>query len=390
MQQSTALQKSWQKIATVTTTLIMAMFGFSGFAAADAIITTGPGSSNTINRSTNDTCDLTNNNTLRGSATSNQDANTGDATVSDNTNAGSATTGDATNNNQTNADVNIANGDGGCGCPMVETPVADSTVTNTGPHSNNTINNDMNTSTTVENNNNISLSSVNNQDANTGDAAVSDNTNAGSATTGDATNNNHTSFIASLVNGSQATAQAAATADIASSCPVATSAPISTNGPVTGSHSGGSVSAPLASPRISGSSYSNSPRAGFYAPQNNYRSSVPAFQAQFHPAPATTQVTTPTAVQPVATQSPVRPLVAPAQTQSAISNTGPNSTNTINATSNNNVSVTNNNNVSFTSANYQTANTGNAQVSYNTTTGSGDSGNAANTNGTSGLLSANN
>jgi len=61
-----------------------------------------------------------------------------------------------------------------------------------------------------------------------------------------------------------------------------------------------------------------------------------------------------------------------------ISNTGPNSNNTISSKVKNELKVTNNNNVSVTNTNSQSASTGSAEVSGNTTGGSATSGSASN------------
>jgi hypothetical protein len=66
-----------------------------------------------------------------------------------------------------------------------------------------------------------------------------------------------------------------------------------------------------------------------------------------------------------------------------MSDTGPNSHNTIDASSSTNVNLTNNNNVTVSNTSTQTANSGNATVSNNTHGGDAVSGDASNTNSSS-------
>jgi len=73
-----------------------------------------------------------------------------------------------------------------------------------------------------------------------------------------------------------------------------------------------------------------------------------------------------------------------------ISNTGPHSFNKIKFTNENNVNVTNNNNVGVNNSNTQTAASGSARVSDNTTGGDATSGSASNTNETSVTISLTN
>lgn len=63
-------------------------------------------------------------------------------------------------------------------------------VENTGPGSNNTVNQETNTDCTVTNNNQVDVDNSNDQDTSTGDANNSGNTNGGDSTSGDANNDN--------------------------------------------------------------------------------------------------------------------------------------------------------------------------------------------------------
>jgi hypothetical protein len=66
----------------------------------------------------------------------------------------------------------------------------------------------------------------------------------------------------------------------------------------------------------------------------------------------------------------------------SISNTGYNSDNTVSSRVRNSVDVENNNNICVSNDNEQTASSGDARVSENTTGGSATSGDASNTNST--------
>lgn len=74
----------------------------------------------------------------------------------------------------------------------------------------------------------------------------------------------------------------------------------------------------------------------------------------------------------------------------SISTTGPNSANSISENTNVTSTVTNVNNVTVNNTNNQTAKTGNATVSHNTTAGSAVSGAASNSNTTSTTINVNN
>ncbi|GEM_PF-3284079 len=83
-------------------------------------------------------------------------------------------------------------------------------------------------------------------------------------------------------------------------------------------------------------------------------------------------------------------LVSGDLTTSTISNTGPQSSNTITTTNTDTTTVTNTNDINVSSNNFQTASTGNATTSNNTTGGSATSGNADNSNSSSVTIDINN
>ncbi len=79
-----------------------------------------------------------------------------------------------------------------------------------------------------------------------------------------------------------------------------------------------------------------------------------------------------------------------AHTTATISDTGPQSSNSIATTNTNTTTVTNTNDINVSSNNNQTANSGNATTNNNTTGGSATSGNVANSNSNSPTIDINN
>ncbi len=387
MQQSTV----WQRSATIITTAVTALFGFSGFAAADAIITTGPGSTNSISASQDNTCNVSNSNRLNLNSSNSQSAESGSATAAGNTSAGSATTGEASNNNATNATVNVDNSGASlaCVCEAAPAPVAaNNTISNTGPQSHNSISTSSETTTNVTNSNTVNISNNtnsenegSNQNATTGDAVVTDNTSGGSASTGDASNSNQSDFVVNLVNGADAGIAAAVNNNFNDACATNTAPTVSNN---FGGLGGGSLtpsSAPLvtsalfrpSSPRSTGSGYGGG-SSRYYATPVISRSSAPAPQVTNCP---------PAAVTPVSSQQSSAPVTAvartaPAPVTSTISNTGPGSDNSISNNNSSSTTVSNTNNVSVSNNNNQSSSTGSAVVTDNTTGGSATTGTASN------------
>lgn len=162
-----------------------------GVAAANAgtIGTTGPGSTQSVDNVRSDTRRVTNNTTGRVTNDNPQDATTGHSRVSGNTEGGNAMSGDADNDsllettatvNNTNANDNAAMGNGG--------GTDTGTINNTGPDSDNTVNNETTTEVEVENTTDIVVENTNTQTAGSGNARVRHNTTGGDATSGDASN----------------------------------------------------------------------------------------------------------------------------------------------------------------------------------------------------------
>jgi len=173
--------------------------GWGGGFGGSSISNTGPKSFNSIRTTVSNNSRVTNNNNVSVSNSNNQTARTGNATVSFNTFGGDATTGNAMNSNNTDQSVSVTNNTpssswsglgGGSG----------SSISNTGPWSNNTVSTTVRNNSSVTNNNNVRLSNSNNQTASTGNATVSGNTFGGSATTGDASNWNSTSQSVAISN----------------------------------------------------------------------------------------------------------------------------------------------------------------------------------------------
>lgn len=119
-------------------------------------------------------------------------------------NGGSASTGNASNNNVTQAAVTITNN---TPTPAVSsyttggnTGMRNNTISDTGPHSVNTIKDIHSSSTMVTNTNSVTVNNMNMQMAKSGNASVSGNTFGGSARSGNAMNSNSSSFMLSLIN----------------------------------------------------------------------------------------------------------------------------------------------------------------------------------------------
>ena len=161
------------------------------------IDTTGPNSLNTINQNGNTTTNTTA--VDNKSITNNLDlsAASGNANVNGNTNAGSAQTGGAQTKinvyNLTGRDIIgddallvFVNVKGQWVGLIFNAPAGSNTVLGTGPNSTNTINSNTNNNANIDVNANSSIVNNVTADAQSGDAAVTNNTNGGNAKTGDA------------------------------------------------------------------------------------------------------------------------------------------------------------------------------------------------------------
>jgi hypothetical protein len=194
---------AWQRATSFISTIILAIFGFSGFAAADTlgatIINTGPGSNNTITTTSTDTCTVVNTNDVTVTEVNDQTATTGDVTVTNNTTAGSAESGDASNTNVSSLIIAISNDAPGpvaptpglvddCGNPIIGSQGGG--IGGTGPGSNNTITHTKFRTAFRFNNNRIGFGRSNVQRAFSGPVVVSSNTTGGSGSSGAASNSN--------------------------------------------------------------------------------------------------------------------------------------------------------------------------------------------------------
>jgi hypothetical protein len=176
-------------------------------AGAATVSTTGPGSNNTVNGNIVLNTNNNTNNTLGMTNGINSQATTGNSFITGNTTAGSAATGDAqaivnlANLLQSSSNVFgpntvtfVSNINGDVNGDFMFDPAALSTISTTGPNSNNTVNGNLQINT---NNNNNTTAQINNTvdvGANSGNATVASNTSGGDATTGSA------SAIANLMN----------------------------------------------------------------------------------------------------------------------------------------------------------------------------------------------
>ena len=158
---------------------------------------TGYDSDNTINNNTQNSVDYDVNNNTQILTQLNSNATSGDAWIFGNTNGGSATSGNAevvanylnmiqSSWDPNNSPINTFNVSlqGGLSGDVLFDP---NSVLNTGPNSNNTINNNQDNDLNINISDNASIDNDINLIATSGDATVSSNTNAGDATSGDAT-----------------------------------------------------------------------------------------------------------------------------------------------------------------------------------------------------------
>ena len=397
MQQPTAAQRFRQTLATGMTTVIMTLFGFSGFAAADALITTGPGSTNSITSSQNASCEVINNTNVNARVSDNQTADTGDAASTGNTQAGSADSGDAMNENNAAAAVSVSNAASACACTMSNAPIMGiNSISNTGPRSNNSIDTSSSTTTEITNNNNVQYNTSNNQVASSGDAAVSENTTGGSAVSGDANNSNTSNFVVSLVNGSLAAQtaphnHACDTAGMGYPAVAPTSNSAGANNNANTNY--GTFTATPTSARTQATNYGN---AGYSPMRYNAPMFSPTTVSMHHAAaPVQTASVAVSPMQtsyspPVAPQPAVHAAVYVAPVSDTISNTGPGSSNTIASSSSSYTNISNNNSVNFSNTNFQTASTGTSTVADNTSANYTGTGNAGNGNASDGSFSITN
>ncbi len=239
------------------------------------------------------------------------------------------------------------------------------TISNTGPNSKNQVDTSLKNDCTITNTNDISLQNTNDQKADSGDALVSDNTRGGDATSGDVSNDNSTDLSIAISNGS------------------------GSSDPSNMDDQEDNVN-PCLPPII----------AKIFKPQKNAVKMVaqrPAVKAHHAvagggkgvgPARVVSTAAAPAEVQAAPEEShavtKVQPVRRPVKQEfkASISNTGPNSTNTISATTNNKTTVTNTNKITISNTNQQHASSGDARVTGNTSGGSAATGDTSNSNST--------
>lgn len=195
------MQKIAKMTVAVASSLSIAAAGLAGVAGASSIDTTGPHSWNNVKNSSSYDSDVKNNNTATVANTNDQDARTGRAGVSGNTTGGDATSGNASNSNDFSADLSVDNSSCDCAAPVSGSGGEwGGEISNTGPKSDNVIENKQDVKVRVTNNNNVVVSNTNDQSASSGDASVDCNTTGGNATSGDASNTNSSSVTLSINN----------------------------------------------------------------------------------------------------------------------------------------------------------------------------------------------
>lgn len=193
-----------RKTAAAVATSLGMVVGFAALAGAtpvSSIHTTGPESTNKVKNSSWVDVNVHNYNNLKATNDNSQSAWTGDAKVIDNTTGGNATSGAATNHNSFSASATVKNtGSGGSWVPSTSGGSGSSSISNTGPHSLNTVTNKSDVDVNVTNTNNLTVSNYNHQTASSGDAKVIDNTTGGNATSGAASNTTSSSVTFNVTN----------------------------------------------------------------------------------------------------------------------------------------------------------------------------------------------
>jgi hypothetical protein len=174
---------------------------------------TGPHAYNKISSDYSNYYSLKNNNNVNARNSNRQYAYTGSATVWGNTGygnnhktwcnnnqggyGGSAYTGNSWNRNNTGAAVAVHNNYSGYGGGNNGSWAR---ISDTGPHSYNSIRESSSNRVNIANNNNVSVSNTNSQYARSGNAYVSNNTYGGSASTGNASNSNSSNLAVAISN----------------------------------------------------------------------------------------------------------------------------------------------------------------------------------------------
>lgn len=374
---------------------IMACFGFTGLASAQIITNTGPDSTNTISSISTTDCKITNNNQLSVSNSNSQWAQSGDATVAGNTTAGLPWTGWNTldpavwqQNGQSYSAWQIslnqwlgqrADGAGwNTAAPnLTWTPGNPSSWSSWDPLL------WQQNGQSFQNwyaQLNAHLASTAASLLSTWPAGATGNgLNLGGATSGNATNSNSTSFMLTITNGTAASpSMGGGTICGAYYQPGTPSAP----GTPGTSGSPGSIGSVGSAGHVMGASIGGGGSGyggGSYYPSSSfggYNSPAAAYTAAASGVPSTPGTTAMSGAggSGGGGQTPGTP------SSGTISNTGPGSTNTISTNYTSNATVTNNNTVSVTTSNCQSAQSGDATVADNTTTGGGGSGSASNAN----------
>ena len=365
------------RLAAGLATVVMTVFGATGFASAATITTTGPSSTNVVNTSVNTNCSTANENSLHYRSANYQAADTGNASVSHNTTAGTADSGDAINSNNTHAAavVRNASNDQACACvPAANTTSSDATIAATGPDSKNSITNAEVTNNNVTNTNDVTATSINSQAAVTGSATATNNTFGGSAATGNASNIDTANFLVDIQNSGVLTTPSANCGSGNRNDAPTTGRGISMLG---GGFGRGSSLPQSSSHEMNryvnrGSGFSPS-QIGFQG-ANRIFSSPAATQQPGQPAMVQPQPQT-AAGQVISSEAPqAAPVRAEAAPSSAIVSTGPGSNNSTNTSLNSSSTTTNTNNVVVTSSNYQTAFSGPAAITVNANSGSATTG----------------
>lgn len=147
-----------------------------------SIDTTGPNSTNSIRNITTANGQQTNNTGVDASNNTSQNAHSGNVSAYGNTYAGGGGSGRAYNGSTSGSSTNVGNGGSSGGSSGGNTPgfpTTNSSISNTGPSSNNTISNHVTSNTSVTNNTNVSNINNTGQSSSSGNVTSSNNTTAG-------------------------------------------------------------------------------------------------------------------------------------------------------------------------------------------------------------------
>lgn len=193
-----------KKLLHIIAVAVLGLGLTTGIAAASTdISSTGPDSQVEVRSDNTNDVSVENDNDARIDSRLDQDAQSGDAEGSHSTEVGSVTSGNADNEGSFELDASIDNSsstEAALDHGNNTSGNGDVSIDRTGPDSDVTVRYNNENRIRVRNNNNIQVNNNTNQNAQSGDAEVSDSTEGGSVRSGNASNENHTSVSLDLSN----------------------------------------------------------------------------------------------------------------------------------------------------------------------------------------------